>query len=94
MHTDITCPVCERPTPADFVERHHLVPRAKKGKETVSVCIDCGDMLHKLFTVKELAKVYNSVEKIKANPKVQNWAKWIQRRPFVYGITMRTKKRR
>jgi hypothetical protein len=88
------CPICKRDTPEEFREKHHLTPRAKKGKETVLVCCDCGDMLHQLFSVKELAKQYNTVEKILTSEKIQNWIEWISKRPDRFGFCMATKKRR
>jgi hypothetical protein len=91
---NFACPICKRVTPPPYQEKHHLVPRAKKGKDSVLVCCDCGDMLHQLFTVKELAKQYNAVEKILASDKMQNWIAWISKRPGRFGFCMRTKKRK
>lgn len=88
---DIICPICERNTPDRFQEKHHLIPRgiAKRNKyakipdndETVVVCRSCGDQLHKLFSEKELADNYRTIVAILANEEVQNWVKWIQKKP-------------
>jgi len=51
-------------------------------------------MLHNLFTNKELKKKYNSLETILANKDVQNWIKWIKKKPNDFVICMATKKRR
>jgi len=91
---NIQCPICKRDTPKNCQEKHHLVPKAKKGKETVLVCCDCGDMLHQLFTVKELTKQYNTIEKILASDKIKSWIEWISKRPGQFGFCMRAKKRR
>jgi hypothetical protein len=91
---DVVCPVCQRITPYCHVEKHHLIPRSKKGKETILVCCDCGDQLHKLFSVKELAKEYNTIEKILSCPKVTIWVDWIKKRPVTFGFCMKSKKSR
>lgn len=73
------------------------VPKQKelicRPKDTIRICIDCADMLHQLFTNKELATEYNSLEKILAVPRIQKWIKWIKNKEK-FGIFMKTKKRR
>ena len=90
----ITCPICKRLTPEKYQEKHHLVPRAKKGKETERVCINCGDMVHKTFTNNELRDVYNTIEAIKAHPAIQKWIKWIRKKPDSFSVCMKSKKRK
>ena len=99
--------MCKRETPIKLAENHHLIPRGiakrnkyvdlpqlEKGKEAVSVSCTCGDQLHQLFTDKELAENYNTLEKLLANEKVQNWIKWIQKKQDDFNICMKTKKER
>jgi len=90
----INCNICKRVTPIKFAEEHHLISHCKKGKETRPVCRNCGDMLHKLFSIHELTKQYNTLDKILANEDVQNWISWIQKKPNDFNICMKTKKRR
>lgn len=90
----IVCPICKRNTPHIYVEKHHLVPKAKKGKETVLLCKNCGDILHQLFTNKELEKTYNTIPAILANEDVQKWVSWISKKPSDFSICMASKKRR
>jgi len=94
------CPICERIPPS--LEKHHLLPKPYRNraeyrrylkKETIHICIDCADMLHQLFTNKELAIEYCTLEKIIANSKIQKWIKWIENKKK-FGICMKTKKRR
>ena len=57
---------CGRTLPsAEFGERHQLVPRSKKGRETILVCVACGDHIHQLFTTKELERTFNSFEALR-----------------------------
>ena len=74
------CQICQREIPDDCVEKHHLVPKSRKGRESITVCINCGDQIHKLFTNKELEKTYNTLESLIATEKVQKWAAWISKK--------------
>lgn len=94
MSEEISCPICKRITPSEYLEKHHFIPRSKKGKETVLVCCSCGDMLHKLFTNKELAKKYNSLETILASEDVQKWVAWVSKKPNDFSICMAAKKKK
>ena len=78
-----------------YQEKHHLIPRSKKGKKTptILVCKDCADQVHKLFTNKELAKEFNTLEKLLADPKIQKWIAWVKNKKK-FGYCMKTKKRR
>lgn len=91
----ITCSICQRDTPYEYTEKHHLIPRCKKGKKTptIPVCNDCGNYVHQIFTEKELAKEYNTLEKLLADPKIQKWIAWIKNKKK-FGICMKRKKRR
>jgi len=104
---NIVCPICKRDTPEEYQEEHHLIPRSirkrnkysklpeiKKGQDTVVVCVDCGDQLHQLFNEKELADNYRTIVAIVSNEEVQNWVKWIQKKPNNFGVNMRIKKGR
>jgi len=87
------CPICLRTPPTEkHIEKHHLKPKCRKGKDTILLCIDCGDQIHQLFTNKELEKKFDTLEKLLVEPKIQKWALWVKRKNF--GICMKTKKRR
>jgi len=108
MTTDADyCPICNRLTPPEYQEEHHFIPssiskrnkyaklpQVEKGNDTITVCRCCGDMLHKLFTIKELAEEYNTLEKIRENIDVQNWSKWVNKKPNDFSICMKDKKKR
>ena len=93
MAEEINCSICARVTPFKYIEDHHLTPRCKKGKDTIQVCVDCGNQIHKLFTIQELAHQYNTLESLKNNTDVQNWIRWIRKRKE-FGFCMKEKKKR
>lgn len=88
------CPICGRLTSEENIENHHLIPKSKKGKETERVCVSCGDMVHKIFSLKEMEREYNSIEKILTHPDIQNWIKWISKKPDDFSVCMKSKKGR
>jgi viroplasmin and RNaseH domain-containing protein len=90
---NINCPICSRVTSKEYQEKHHLDPKDRKGN-SILVCCSCGDILHKLFTIKELGKKYNTLDKILANEDVKKWAEWVKKKPNDFRITMATKKRK
>lgn len=84
------CSICNRETPDQYQEDHHLDPKIKKS-ETIRVCCDCADQVHQLFRNNELHKLYNSLDKILANERIQKWVKWISKKRE-FGICMKRKK--
>lgn len=94
MENSIPCSICGRVPPDQYMEKHHLIPKSKKGKETIDVCASCGDQLHHLFTNNEMASTYNTLEALLATEKVQTWIKWISKKPLDFGVCMRKKKRK
>ena len=88
------CPICERITPIEFQENHHLIPKQLRGREKEIVCCDCHDMIHEIFTNRQLAKHYNRIHIIKSDKRIQKWAEWIQKKEFRFKINMAKKKRK
>ena len=74
------CPICKRDADSTM-SLHHLVPKCKKGKETVSIHRCCHDFIHATFTDKELARDYNTIEKLLADERIQKFAKWVSKKP-------------
>ena len=88
------CQICTRLTPQEFLEQHHLIPKSKHGAklDTIFVCSCCGNILHQIFSNKQLAKEYNTLEKILSNEKMVKWIKWIIKKPNDFSVCMRRKK--
>ena len=77
----MTCGLCERDV--DALTVHHLVPRSrlKKGDAvpTVSICSACHRQIHALFDNRELADEYNTVERLRDEPRMQRFLRWIRK---------------
>jgi len=93
MDSIVHCQICLRETPKEFQEEHHLIPKCKKGKETIIVCSNCGDKIHQVFSIKELKDKYNTIESIKQHQDIIEWCAWISNQQK-FSITMKTKKKK
>lgn len=75
------CPLCNRDVPQ--LTQHHLVPRqAVKRKKaeaapTVDICPACHRQIHAFYSNLELAQNLNTVEKLKDEPKMSKFLKWL-----------------
>lgn len=87
------CELCEREVKR--VSKHHLLPLQKGGRHTLTVplCQPCHSTLHHTFTNAELARTYNSLEKLKAAEPLQDYLRWIRNRS-VERLPVRSRKKR
>ena len=92
------CPLCGREMiEGPTVDLHHLIPRSKGGKETVLLHLVCHRKIHSLFTEKELARAYNTIEKLKENVEIQKFIEWVFKKPpefVIWHTEHKIKKRR
>lgn len=73
------CPLCDRKMiKGPSVDRHHLIPKSRKGKETVLIHLICHRKIHSVFTEKELATKYSTIEKLKNNEEIANFILWVK----------------
>jgi hypothetical protein len=88
----IVCSFCRRVV--DRNKLHHLIPkmrhRTKRMKrlhtkedlgKTIDSCIPCHDHLHALFTEKDLAETYNTIEKLLEHPDMRIFVEWVKSKP-------------
>ena len=63
--------------------KHHLIPVLKGGKNGEQVMLHkiCHDKIHSVFTENELAKTYNTIEKILENEEIKSFVKWVSNKP-------------
>lgn len=75
------CPVCGRECDAADGSRHHVLPKSRGGRAVEVLCRPCHRQIHNLFGVKELARQYDTLDKLKAAPEMQTWIQWVRRKP-------------
>ena len=73
------CALCGRAKLS--MNKHHLIPRSKGGRETVPICLTCHKQIHTLFDNQTLERDLNSIETLRAHPRMQAYLKWIHKRP-------------
>ena len=77
---DGLCPLCLRPmVRGGSVNEHHLIPRMYGGTRKYFMHRVCHSKVHSLFHEAELAYLYNTFAKLRAEPKVKSFLKWISR---------------
>ncbi len=88
------CPLCGRIL-LRSKDKHHLVPKSKGGKETVVLHKICHRFLHATFTEKELAREYNTIEKLLQNDKIKTFVAWVSKKdPDFYDSAKNAKRRK
>jgi hypothetical protein len=70
------CPLCKRPL-GTYYNKHHLIPKTFKGKETVDIHRICHDKIHSVFTERELKQQYNTIEKLLEHEEIQKFVRWL-----------------
>ena len=84
MPQDPICPLCERPIPDHVPQsRHHLIPRLKGGKGTRTVLLHqiCHNEIHATLSEAELARSYQTIDRLRSHPGIAKFVAWVARRP-------------
>ena len=90
------CPLCLRNIPPDVPQSlHHLIPKLKGGKKGPTILLHhiCHKEIHAALSEGELAQHFNSVEALKAHPRLSKFFNWVAKRPATF-ISKVPKKRR
>jgi hypothetical protein len=84
MSDDPICPLCLRPIPETAKSSlHHLVPKLKGGKggPVIRVHQICHNEIHATLTEAELARDYDTPDKLRAHPRLAKFFAWVAKRP-------------
>ncbi|QYJ06617.1 HNH endonuclease [Qipengyuania flava] len=75
-----TCWLCTRPL-GNKVQRHHTVPKAKKGRATVPVHPICHRAIHANFTNAQLARMGDDHAALVRHEGMANFLRWVAAKP-------------
>jgi hypothetical protein len=80
-HDWVTCDLCQRRVPGRLITLHHLKPKQKGGRaeHRTPLCKPCHKQIHATFGNTDLARVYDSIETLRAAPLLQPFLKWIRK---------------
>ena len=81
LQSNSTCALCQRQVPEHLITLHHLKPREKGGKaeHRTPLCKPCHKQIHATYGNTDLARVYDSLEALRAAPLLQPFLKWIRK---------------
>ncbi len=90
------CPICRREMYDDgkSINRHHFIPKCRKGRAQEYVHTVCHNTIHSIWTEKELEREFSDPETINANEEIQKFIKWIQKRDPLFYIKTKTNARK
>jgi len=89
------CPLCGRPlVPGRSVDKHHLIPKSYKGKESDDVHMVCHRKIHSALTEYELFHEWNTWKKLRGHPDIVTFIKWLSKKDPEYVDTHKDTKHR
>lgn len=87
----MNCALCEREVTK--LTEHHLKPksRLKRGETTptIWICSACHRQIHALFTNLQLADEYNSLERLRDEPRMRKFLTWIRKQDANKAVKVR-----
>lgn len=72
--------------------KHHLVPKSRGGTDTELICRPCHAQIHAVYTERELADDFSTLEDLRTAPKLQKWMRFIRKRKPTGRVAVRTSK--
>jgi hypothetical protein len=81
MSEPVPCALCGRPFPLDRLTKHHCLPRQKGGTRdhVEMICAQCHGMVHATYTNATLAALYDTIEKLRQAPELQQFLRWVRK---------------
>ena len=77
----VRCALCARLVPRCVTSVHHLLPRAEGGRlqHCITLCKICHAQLHATFPNRVLAASYSSLERLRQDPDVRRFLRWVRK---------------
>lgn len=92
------CALCQRLVPPTARQsEHHLVPKSRGGKFGPKVLLHqiCHNVIHALFSEKELGRRLSDIDALRSEPEIAAFIAWVRTKPDdFHAPTRRAKARR
>lgn len=79
------CALCGRKVPPELGNKHHLVPKGRGGTQSTRNLVllhrECHLKIHSILDVDELARKYNTIDKLLEYDEIKRYVKWVKNRP-------------
>lgn len=79
------CPLCGRPmVPGPSLNEHHMVPKSHRGRDTVTMHRICHSKIHSVFSERELAIYYHTIERLLEREEIRKFVSWVRKKDPEY----------
>ena len=95
--TEHVCPLCGRPLGTINIDRHHLMPKAFKGKEQFPIHKICHRKIHSALTEKELMQHFHTWEALREHEEIKAFIAWVAKKDpgfYTNSVSSNRKRRR
>jgi hypothetical protein len=78
--TTDSCPLCgAEMIDGHSIDRHHLIPKSKKGVERERCHVVCHRKIHSTLTESELSTYWHTWERLRAHEEITKYTKWVRK---------------
>ncbi len=78
---DSRCPLCgSLMIRGASLDKHHLIPKSRKGKGAELVHMVCHRKIHSVFDESVLARDYNTWEILREHQEIKKYIKWVRKK--------------
>ncbi|WP_194715645.1 HNH endonuclease family protein [Noviherbaspirillum soli] len=79
------CPLCGRAmVPGPSLNEHHMVPKSHRGRDTVTMHRICHSKIHSVFSERELATYYHTIERLLERDEIRKFVGWVRKKDPEY----------
>ncbi len=74
------CPLCGMPmVDGDSIDRHHLIPKSKKGTDTERCHVVCHRKIHSTLSEHELLMYWHTWERLRSHEEIAKYIRWVRK---------------
>lgn len=74
------CPLCDKVmVDGPSVDRHHLIPKSKQGKNSDLCHVVCHRKIHSTLPENDLASHWNTWDRLRDHSEIKKYIKWVRK---------------